>query len=438
MARPGAPGKARGVTMALPVSSFPTPPGVASAAAPLIPFSCMTGASKEVLRHIQQSALSAKAKYFLTMIAIASFGNAGWQKQQHLPDPGVSCRFALSAWAREHGWSRQSTWRIREQMVALGILFYEPDPVHPQEGLLRWNLDFSQWQVLEDSYRRQRYTRRGAGRPQQTEETEMSKSNGLQQAESSNVRSTKSAVEGEPPTTKSNWLQTTGKSNGLQKKSNWLQTTDSPEIKLVTPALVETAQEVVPEGTVRKALRKKAKNTALSDDSADAPCASPQGGIVLLNLVENTGSSAATAASLASFGASERSSSWPPRQEWEQTDLDYYQRVLREREKERVALLVRLAHERLGVPLETASYARIGALAKQAGAALLVKHILLAAANHIDGDPLAYLTKLVHSQQAGHARKKEASNGWALTHSSNNSDIPRRSSWDGWDVATAR
>ena len=78
--------------------------------------------------------------------------------------------------------------------------------------------------------------------------------------------------------------------------------------------------------------------------------------------------------------------------------------MLREREKERVALLVRLAHERIGVPLEKASYGRIGALAKQCGAALLVKHILLAAANHIDGDPLDYLTKLARGQQ-----RKEAS-----------------------------
>jgi len=92
-------------------------------------------------------------------------------------------------------------------------------------------------------------------------------------------------------------------------------------------------------------------------------------------------------------------SCWPPRETWEKTDLDYYQRVLRERERQRVALLTRLAHERIGVPLEKASYARIGALAKLSGAALLVKHILLAAANHIDGDPLDYLTRLARGQQ---------------------------------------
>lgn len=160
---------------------------------------------------------------------------------------------------------------------------------------------------------------------------------------------------------------------------------------------------------------------------------------MLLNYVENIDGSTTSAVSIAASRESEFSSSWPPRQEWEQTDLDYYQRVLREREKERVALLTRLAHERIGVPLETTSYARIGALAKQAGAALMIKHILLAAANHIDGDPLAYLTKLVHGQYKGHARKKEASYDTVLPHSEDtSSDTPRRSGWDGWDVATAR
>src|SRR5689334_4981531 len=106
--------------MALPLSIHPTSEGAAADAAPVSPISCITGASKDVLRSIQQGALSDKAKYFLTMIAIDSFGNAGWQKQQHLPNPGVWCRFHLSAWAQEHSWSRQYAWRIREQMVALG------------------------------------------------------------------------------------------------------------------------------------------------------------------------------------------------------------------------------------------------------------------------------------------------------------------------------
>ena len=41
---------------------------------------------------------------------------------------------------------------------------------------------------------------------------------------------------------------------------------------------------------------------------------------------------------------------------------------------------------------------------KRCGATLLVKHILLASANHIDSDPLDYLTRLARGQQ----RKKTA------------------------------
>lgn len=108
---------------------------------------------------------------------------------------------------------------------------------------------------------------------------------------------------------------------------------------------------------------------------------------------------------------SPRAFAWPARAPHEQTDLDLYQRVVREREGQRVALLTRLAHERISVPLASQSYARIGALAKQCGAGLLVKHILQAAAQHIDGDPLDYLTKL-----ATNAKQKETSDGTRPSH----------------------
>jgi hypothetical protein len=427
--------------MALPLSSNATTEGAAADAAPILPFSCMTGASKEVLRHIQQGALSAKAKYFLTMIAIASFGNAGWQKQQGRHDPGLSCRFELSAWAQEHGWSRQSTWRIREQMVTLGILSYEPDPTHPQQGTLSWNLDYSQWQVLDATYRRQRYTRPGAGRPRRTEGAGQPKSKGLQSAEPSKGLQARADVErpqeSEQTPMKSNGLQPSGKSNGLQKQSNGLQSPSAEEIKQVTSARAENTQEAVSDTAVRKALRKKERTTEPSDDGADARGASALVMNIQNNHDEGASGFSSSTASLASPSETEPTSCWPSRQEWEKTDLDYYQRVLRERESQQVALLTRLAHERIGVALLTTSYARIGALAKQCGAALLVKHILLAAANHIDGDPLDYLTKLAHSSHAGQARKKEASHGTTQrTH--DGSDRPKRSGWEGWDVATAR
>lgn len=194
-------------------------------------------------------------------------------------------------------------------------------------------------------------------------------------------------------------------------------------------------------GALRKELRKKERTTEPSDAGSDAPSTSPE--IVLAHITHDEGAvgSSPSTSSPAPSREPAPSSCWPLRQEWEKTDLDYYQRVLRERESQRVALLTRLAHERIGVPLVTTSYARIGALAKQCGAALLIKHILLAAATHIDGDPLDYLTKLVRSPQADLARKKGDSYGPAQTtqsSSTSSNDTPKRSGWDDWDVATAR
>ncbi len=395
--------------MAVPISLRPTPEEAATDEPSAYPFSCITGVSKDILRLIQQGALSAKARYFLTMIAIDSFGNAGWQKQQQMPQPGVWCRFHLSAWAEEHGWTRQYAWRVREQMVALGILFYEPDSTHPELGILRWNLDFSQWRVLDEAYRRQRSARSGAGRPRKPEEPGQREAPLLEAVTTPNeplaVFPSQPSQDEEHLPEKSSVLHETKKSNGLQKKSNVLQTPSGEEIKRVTPACSGAAQAAEPVAVLRKELRKKRRKTEPSHDGSDAPRASPEDLLVHHSPDENGSSPASLESSLASSGETAPASCWPPRETWEKTDLDYYQRVLREREKERVALLVRLAHERLGVLLEKTSYARVGALAKQCGAALLAKHILLAAANHIDGDPLDYLTRLARGKPG-----KEAAN----------------------------
>jgi hypothetical protein len=182
--------------------------------------------------------------------------------------------------------------------------------------------------------------------------------------------------------------------------------------KLTTPIPVEAAQGAATGQPLRRKLRKKITETPIvvSEGHRPSPVAPPgtvNHGVVASGADSSDEPAASTdtkdeappmeAASTPQ--TTKQEACWPHRLEWEKSDLDYYQRVLREREKERVALLTRLAHERIGVPLQTASYARIGALAKQCGAALVVKHILLAAANHIDGDPLDYLTKLARGQQ---------------------------------------
>jgi hypothetical protein len=170
---------------------------------------------------------------------------------------------------------------------------------------------------------------------------------------------------------------------------------------MTTPASLHPAPEGASAELPRKGLRKK-EMTETPQRVSEVLCTSPKAlspvvleqgedavGVAPLALSELTPTSAPP-----DHATSPPAFAWPTRAPHEQTDLDFYQRVVREREGQRVALLTRLAHERISVPLVSQSYARIGALAKRCGAGLLVKHILLAAAQHLDGDPLDYLTKL--------------------------------------------
>lgn len=254
--------------MAVPVLTQQTNAGQAAAVASLtLPFSCITGVSKDVLRHIQEAALSGKAKYFLTMIALASFGNAGWQRQQGSPHPGHWCRFDLSAWAREHQWSRQSAWRMRKQMEALHILRYVPDPADQQRGTLHWNLNFAERVALDDTYRRQRYTRRGAGRPHKQDQASGAgnahSSEGQSQPEKSNRRHLPTHLPHASPETKSNGLHPSGREGSSlpQKKSNRLHKPAGTQIKVMTPTTVGVPPEAVQPPVLRKGLRKKGPET---------------------------------------------------------------------------------------------------------------------------------------------------------------------------------
>src|SRR5262249_32867607 len=152
--------------------------------------------------------------------------------------------------------------------------------------------------------------------------------------------------------------------------------TGGQAFKLTTPAPAQVAQGAPSGQALRRKLRKKDPETPIVVSEGQSPSPTWLSGSVDQGVVpsgagslDEPAKSAHTKVEDTSLEAASAPQStkqeayWPPRLEWEQSDLDYYQRVLRERDKERVALLVRLAHERIRVPLETASYARIGALA---------------------------------------------------------------------------
>lgn len=109
----------------------------------------------------------------------------------------------------------------------------------------------------------------------------------------------------------------------------------------------------------------------------------------------------------------------PERRDSDTTDRAYWERILKEAPaNQRTALLVRLAHEKIGADDTPggSSYARLGKMAKDyRGAGLVATWILQAATEHIAGDPLDYLTVLAKKQtnranQNGRAHPTTAAN----------------------------
>jgi hypothetical protein len=98
----------------------------------------------------------------------------------------------------------------------------------------------------------------------------------------------------------------------------------------------------------------------------------------------------------------------------ERSELDMLLRVVKDAAdgSQRVAYLVAIAHDKLGVPTTgDGIYPRMGKLAQEAGGAgVLVRHIMTASAAHIDGDnPLDYLTKMVHDKTRREGQQGAAS-----------------------------
>jgi hypothetical protein len=379
--------------------------------------------ANEVTDQLRRAKLGSRALEFCLYLHRQTFGNAGWHRK--LGREEWWCAFDLATWAVALACNKSNLRRIRADLEACQIIRFEPDPTHPGQGRMGWNLAFAEWQP---------YDRRRVGRANSPVLLPENKAGVviLHQQEGVVIctqHPPDSAREGELCPGASGAIQQgdavisrPGLVPSLALKQ--LRQLDEKQRKTTTPASSEMAQQPTPALSVRKRLQKKPTETLsrVSEGQSPSPSALPDGnnrGVILFGVASLSAPAASPdlkdeGTSLEGVSApqsAKQEASWPPRQEWEKSDLDYYQRVLREREKERVALLTRLAHERIGVPLETASYARIGALAKQCGAALVVKHILLATANHIDGEPLDYLTKLARGQQrkeAPHATRPTA------------------------------
>ena len=384
----------------------------------------MTGASNAVNEQLARIDVPPKVTRFLRCLERATFGWAGVHRAQGHAQPGAWCWFTLAEWVERTAMNSSQILHIRQRLVEDRLIWYEPDETTRGHGRIGWNLDFAAWKPLQPGYRQWGGARPRAGHPhQQVPDGGVVILNSAQDAR---IPAQQEGAEGVAGTHSSLQLAEEAEDSSLQlgTYSSLQLQAGGQAFKLTTPDPAQLVQGAPSDQALRSKLRKKITETpdVVSEGHRPSPPALPgsvnHDGIPIVPAPADTPAVSSDTKDeetpmerAAAPQSTKREAYWPPRQEWEQTDLDYYQRVLREREKERVALLVRLAHERISVPLELASYARIGALAKQCGAALVVKHILLATANHIDGDPLDYLTKLARGQQqkeAAHATRPTA------------------------------
>ncbi len=413
------------------------PASEAPGIAPILPLvGCMTGAANAVSEQLARIDLPPKVSRFLRCLERATFGWAGVHRAHGHAQPGAWCPFELAEWVERTQMSRSQILHLRQRLVEDGLIWYEPDETVRGCGRIGWNLDFANWKPLQPGYRRWGGARPGAGRPRKQESAggvvnlKIVHDDPLgRELPAASVPGGNSSLQQAVP----------GEHSSLRQAGNSIlqQPVESQDFKMTTPLPAQPPPGATSDKRLRRELRKKKTETpsGVSEGAGPSlealPGSAHRLGSVAVDaeddqpVLSSDGNKRAMEQMASASAPPNREASWPPRQGWEKTDLDYYQRVLREREKERVALLTRLAHERIGVPLETASYARIGALAKQCGGALLVKHILLAAANHIDGDPLDYLTKLARGQQ-----RKEAN------HATRSPE--RRSSYQPYSAEEAR
>lgn len=117
--------------------------GADGAAGNVVPLSCSTRLSNDVLEHIRRAKLGAAALEFCLYMHRKTFGDAGYHRKQGREETG--CAFDLAQWAAEIPSDRSNVRRVRDQLAACGILTFEADPDAPGCGTVAWNVRFEEW-----------------------------------------------------------------------------------------------------------------------------------------------------------------------------------------------------------------------------------------------------------------------------------------------------
>jgi hypothetical protein len=107
------------------------------------PFSSCTNLANEVNEHLVDARLSSRAMEFCLYFQRHTFGKASWHRKPGRPEWG--CQFDLARWAKALKLDKSNLRRTRHRLEACHIIHFDPDPAHPGQGWLGWQLPFDGW-----------------------------------------------------------------------------------------------------------------------------------------------------------------------------------------------------------------------------------------------------------------------------------------------------
>jgi hypothetical protein len=134
----------------------------------VLPFSCSTNLSNDVLEGMRRVKLRADAYAVCLYMHRQTFGNAGFHKKRHRSE--VWCDFRLSEWAREVPCDKGNLSRIIKRLEECRIIVWQGND--RASGRIGWNVDTTLWQ----RYGAPGGARPGAGRPRKFNTTTPSES----------------------------------------------------------------------------------------------------------------------------------------------------------------------------------------------------------------------------------------------------------------------
>jgi len=127
----------------MPARKYPSGPDDSG----VLPFSCSTNVSNDVLEHLRRAKLGSAAMEFCLYMHRRTFGDAGYHRRRGRQE--TACAFDLAQWADEMPNDKSNVRRIRADLEACHIITFTEDETTPGRGIIAWNTTYTEWQLYD-------------------------------------------------------------------------------------------------------------------------------------------------------------------------------------------------------------------------------------------------------------------------------------------------